>query len=233
MKPIILLATCFSAVPLNAAILQSFPGPFDVSGGGMGTLLVNSSSDAGNWIDTYSAGTATTALYYTFTMTVSNNAGETGDGGFFGGVNLYVGNSERLLVGNNWLSTAWSANSNDIQEIPLNANLVVGGDRTIIPTETATFVVRIDQSTSSATVWFNPDLGLSEALQDAGITTNITGLGTGDTFDSIYLRTGGGSALSTFSQIEFRNDSPFGAVPEPASALLISVASLGLVRRRR
>ncbi|HEX2750043.1 MAG TPA: PEP-CTERM sorting domain-containing protein, partial [Verrucomicrobiales bacterium] len=210
---------------------QSWAGPTTVTGGGPGTLLVDTSSDTSNWMDGYTAGSSSTPLYFRFTLTVNDNTGETGGGGFFTGFQLYGATIEHLAVGNNWTSVNWGGyfGPGDFQ---LNANAGAGGVNPISPGETASFVLKLTQSTGTAVVWFNPNLGVPEAAQDTGLTTTLTGLGANAAFDNIRIRAGNGTGSTTFSAMSVQTDSPF-AVPEPSGVLLAGLAGMVMASRRQ
>jgi hypothetical protein len=227
------------AVPCHASVYQSFPGPYVITGGGSGVTLVDTSNDANDWITANGFnGGATGTLYIGFTMNVTNNNSNETLGGMFGGLQLYTLNDEDLGVGNNWSSVNWSF-YNGPGNGDLNANPGLGGANAISAPESARLVVRLNYNTSAtgdetATVWFNPNPGASEALQDAGITTSLNS-SFDAVFDNIRLRTGNGTASSTFSDIIIASD--FGSavpVPEPSTVLLLLVgATLAVVGLRR
>lgn len=224
------LAACLAAgaAPANGAVLQTFAGPFNITGGGLGTTLVDTNTDTNDWIDGYTGDNSTTPLYYQFTVTVTNNAGESGGGGMFGGFQLYEETAERFAVGNNWGSVSWSTFFPD-QE--LNGVAGTGGAKPIVIDEMVTFAVKIDQVADSATVWLNPNFGLSEAAQDTGLTTVYTSMGLNNAFNTIRLRAGNDAAAMTFADIVIRTDSPF--VPEPGISALAALAGVVMLRRRR
>jgi hypothetical protein len=222
-----LLAVAVATAPASAAVLFSLPGPQAVSGGA-DPSIVNTGNDVGDWITTggYDAGTGTVPLYFSFTMRITDNAGEVGTGGgFYTALQLFDG-GERLAVGNPWFTSTWGGFFG-----PSDYNLT--GDPAYVTGTAVNFVMKLDQVASSATIWMNPNLTATEASQAAGITTVRSGLGVNDEFVSINIRAGGGSGATTFSNIFIENTSPFAAVPEPGGLALSCLAGLAFLRRRR
>ncbi len=218
-------ALAAAASQASASVLFNLAGPQVATGGGDGASIVNTGNDAADWITTggYDTGSATVPLYFTFTMNITNNAGETGGGGFFTALQLYKA-GERFAVGNTWTSLNWGGFGGGDYDLTGNPAYVIGTP--------ATFVMKLDQAASTATVWFNPNLTVLEGAQPAGITTIRSGLTTNDEFDSVNIRAGNDAGSTTFSNITIQNTTPFG-VPETGSAVLAGVAALGLFRRRR
>ncbi|MES2709890.1 MAG: PEP-CTERM sorting domain-containing protein [Verrucomicrobiota bacterium] len=216
------------AVQSFAAVLFSLPAAQVITGGGTGTAIVDTTNDTGDWITAggYSTGAGTVPLYLQVTMNITNNAGETGGGGFFTGFQLFKAGGENFAVGNSWGSLNWGG-------FQAPADYEVTGNPAYILGTPASFVIKLDQAQNTATVYYNPNLALSEVAQGAAKTTVLSGMGVKDEFDSLNIRAGNGTGSNTFSNIVVRNDSPFAAVPEPGSALLAGIASLGLIRRRR
>lgn len=226
---IIAPALMLLAAPLApASVLLSSASPMTVSGGGAGVILVDVTNDAGDWITSggYDTGSATGALYFQVTMNITNNAGETGGGGFFSGFQLFKNGAENLALGNNWNSLNWGGFRG-----PGDFNL--NGNPAYALNTPASFVVKLEQVSNMATIWFNANLSLTENAQSASSMTVLSGLGTADEFNALNLRAGNGTGSNTFSDIVVSTDSPFAAVPEPGSTLLLGLAGLGLIRRRR
>ena len=221
----------------DAALLQSFSGPYETTGGGVGLNVVDTTTDAGDWITANGFnGTGTGTLYYGFDVRVTNNAGDTGAGGLFSALQLFAGASERLGVTNNFSSVNWSyfngGGNGDLRATPLT-----GAPNPITPPEAARIVVRVNfngptPGDETATVWFNPNPLLPEAAQDTGITTPLT-TPFNAAFDSVRARTGNTTAAATYSNVQFATDFTTAAVPEPATAGLLGAIGVGLLARRR
>ncbi len=223
--PVVCATLLFAAAPVPAAVLFNLPGSQVATGGGDGVSIVNTGNDTADWITAggYDTGSATVPLYFSWTANITNNAGETGTGGFFTALQLFKG-GERFAVGNTWTSLNWGGFGGGDYELTGSPAYVVGTP--------ANFVMKLDQAANTATVWFNPNLTLLEAAQPAGITTVRSALGINDEFESINVRAGNDTGSTTFSNITIQNTTPFG-IPEPTTGLLAGLALLGVIRRRR
>lgn len=171
----------FTVDPYPSLPVSAAPGEIDVFNGN-DDIIFNSQNE---WIgDNYGA-SSTNTLYVRFSMTFYNLNGETGNGGGYGGLEFYLGNTEHLLVGNNWLSTNWSvATPGDnggipSEDIPPVTPIVLG--------EWHTFVIKNVYSLNTNTtveVWMDPDFTKSEYNQpNPPLTLSMT-----NTFDNIHLR---------------------------------------------
>lgn len=228
MKNLTFLATLsaisvFAINSVSAAVLQSF-GEETVSGT---STIVDTTNDTGDWIDNYKDSTDSGTLYYSFDITIDNNAGETGGGGFFTALQLYSVNSERLGVGNYWSSLNWGYFGGGDGDLTGPVPYVVG--------QTVNIAVRVDFNASANdnfTIWLNPVAGVAEGSQAAALTTSTTDRN--GQFDNVRLRAGNGSAATTFDNIIFATEfADVVAVPEPSTALLGGLGALLLLRRRR
>lgn len=99
------------------------------------------------------------------------------------------------------------------------------------------FVLKLNQTTGASTLWVNPDLNTTEALNTVSATATIAAVN-GSTFDSVIFRGGDFDATPsvvdyTGFSVHYGGDTPFSAIPEPSSALLLSLAGLVIGRRRR
>jgi len=219
----VLVAVAFLACgSLEATVIQSVAGP-QVASGGTQNVLIDTTSDTGNWMDDWNAGTA---YFFGFDWTVDNNAGETGTGGFFGGLNLYNGGGERAGVGNSWApldySPFWPGHTS---QGSTGINYVVGN--------TVRLVAEIDIDTDSIKVWVNPTSG-DFATPDG--TTSARDL---QTITRICHRAGNGPGQATLANLvvadTFASAVGQSAIPEPATmcALGLAVAGLGGYSRKR
>ncbi len=192
-------------------------GPFDALGGGDGTIIY---SNLNGWIDGNYQDASTNTLFTRFSMTFFDLNNETGTGGGFGGLQFYQGNSERLIVGNNWGSLNWSldlsGSTRDLQQIV-----------PIVLNEWHTLVVKTEHKPNAddaIKVWLDPDFTKSEWAQpNAPLVFNGN-----NTFDNIRVRAGNGSAYAQFTNIVFSATAPgvgFAPAADPA-VLTISKAQL-------
>lgn len=164
-------------------------GPFDVSSGA-DTILWTAQN---GWIGNHYGTNSSSTLYTRFTMTFFDINGETGTGGCYGGLEYYLGNTEQLLVGNNWPSTNWSIGAAAPNEdlLPVTP---------IVLNEYHTMVIKTVYSpgtNANVQVWLDPDFTRSESSQPnppVVLTMN-------NTFDNIHLRCGNGTAMAEFSNI--------------------------------
>lgn len=146
------------------------------------------------WIGNNYSTNSTNTLYTRFSMTFFDVNGETGNGGGFGGLEFYKGNTEEFLIGNNWLSTNWSVSVDTLStaDIPPVTPIVLG--------EWHTMVVKSVYTASTNTqveVWLDPDFTKTEANQ----ANPPLALSCNNTFDNIHLRAGNGTAEAEFTNV--------------------------------
>jgi hypothetical protein len=168
-------------------------GPLDAFTGS-DVILYNSQNE---WIDGHYGASSTNTLYTRFSMTFYSLNGETGGGGGYGGLEFYLGNSEHLLVGNNWVSTNWSiATPGDNGGTPSEDLPPVVP---IVPGEWHTMLVKCVYSGTidAVKVWLDPDFSKSEDNQP----NPPVQLTMDNTFDNIHLRAGNGSAQAEYTNI--------------------------------
>ena len=206
----------------RAAILETAAGA-TINPDPSPTTVVDTSTDAADWIDSYGPATASGTLYYGFDFTVNDNNGETGSGGYWTALQLFNGGSERLGIGNNW-------NSLNLSTFAHNGDQDLDGPTPYVVGATYRLVAQIDFVNGGddlAKVWINP----------TSIASPSKDLGAADaSFDSVLLRGGDNTASTTYANIIFATtfNEAAGVVPEPASvALIILGGLLGFAKRRR
>ena len=221
-----------------AAVLDQFAGPYNTSGGGNGTVVLNTSNDTGDWItaNSYNNGTATPPpLYYGFDVTVTNNAGETGSGGMFSALQMFTGGLPTMGIGNNWTATAWSWFDEGLTQGDLNSSTptLPNSYEVIQVGLTKRIVAKItygNGANDTATVWLNPTTD-PEGSQPANLTTSLP-LGAYH-FSQVNVRTGNPPAAATYSNIIFGTTfADVAQVPEPSGLLLVGAAGAMMLRRR-
>lgn len=191
----------------------TFAGPQDVTGGNDVTVF----NDVNGWLGGNYLATSTNTLYTRFSMAFYYMNDETGGGGAYGGLEFYNGATEGLLVGNAWLSTNWSANILNVSEY----NLLPATP--IVLNEWHTLVVKnvfSSNGPTAVTVWLDPDFTKTEGAQPvAPLALSMT-----NTFDTIKLRCGTGSAYASFNNVVMAATAlGVGFAAQPS----ISVLSLG------
>jgi hypothetical protein len=220
MKKTILTTMIIAVAPLaQAAVLQTITGPDTASGGGIGNVIVDTSNDTGDWIDSLNAGGT---VFIGFDWTITDNAGESGSGGMFGGMGVYDGTGERLLVGNGWSNLDYSAGASGTIE-STGIDYVIGDTVRIVAELT---IVNDGASNDTWKMWVNPSAG-DEATPNAQRTD-----WTIDDFTQITHRVGNDPASATMENIVIA-DTFADAVPEPSSTAFLGLAGLALILRRR
>ncbi|HEY4417697.1 MAG TPA: Ig-like domain-containing protein [Verrucomicrobiae bacterium] len=197
-------ADAYPSLPITLA------GPFDVSGGGLGLTIVSNLNGAiGNNYGT----TSTNTLYTQFSMVFYDINGESADdvGGCFGGLHFYTGTNEKLLTGETWLRNSWSCDdkmggeTGETNLLPMT---------TVVVGEWHTMVVKNQfqaEGNTLVTVWLDPDFTKSETGQANPPFT----VAMDDTFDTIRLRAGNGSAFAEYTNVVLTATSPFAAPTAP------------------
>lgn len=180
--------TAFQSLP------SILPGPIVASNQEVG-IVIFSTNDT--WLGTNYGPASGTTIYARFSMEFNNLNGETGNGGGYGGLQFIFGGingQQNVLAGNAWISTNWSIDPYPAPQTDLNpvTPIVFGQWHTIVE--------RVDYTSggnATVTVWLDPDFTQTEANQ----TNAPVVVSTVDTFDTIALRTGNGTASATFSNI--------------------------------
>lgn len=224
MKKTITLSLAIAATISSSygAIIQSIAGPNTATGGGVGNVLIDETTDTGDWITNLSAGGT---MYIGFNWTVNDNDLETGTGGFFGGLGFFNGTTaagERALVGNDWISLNFAiarpgneSSSSIPYIIGTSARLVVKLTVTDGGTDDDTLELFVNQNTEGT-----PDASASYTLDD---------------FTQITHRAGNGFGEATLVNLIVADDfaSAAAVVPEPSSSALLGLAGCALILRRR
>jgi hypothetical protein len=168
----------------------SMAGPFDVTSG----LDVTLWTAQNGWIDDKYGADSTNTLYTQFSMVFYDFPQTTNSaGGSYGGLHFFQDNNERLLVGNAWLSTNWSADAKEAGEpdfLPV-VPIVVGDWHTFIIKS-----VYFSNAPTAETVWMDPDFTRSLDGQTPSLTASMN-----NTFNQIRLRCGNGSTFAEFTNI--------------------------------
>jgi len=202
---------------LPATLADSTNGTVDAFGGGAGTTIWNSQN---GWLAGNYGPTSSNTLYMRFSVNFLDLNGETGDGGGFGGFHLYQGNTEVLLIGNNWGSTNWSIDDITAPDVDLTPQtpVVLGEWHTmVVKTE---FVPNADDN---ITIWLDPDFEVAEGAQPNAPVT----FAANNSFDSVHLRAGNGSAYAQFTNIVVGATAPDVGFPETVPPALLSIQLLG------
>jgi len=166
-------------------------GPFDVSGGIDTTIWTSQNG----WIGGGYGPNSTNTLYTRFSMVFFDfPQTDPNAGGSYGGLHFFQDNTERLLVGNAWLSTNWSADAKEAGELDLTPVVP------IVAGEWHTMVVKSVYSSNAPaqeTIWLDPDFTKSLNNQPQPPITAIMN----NTFNNIRLRCGNGATYAEFTNI--------------------------------
>jgi hypothetical protein len=180
--------TAFQSLP------SVLPGPIVASNQEVG-IVIFSTNDA--WMGANYGPTSGKTIYSRFSMEFDNLNGETGGGGGYGGLQFILGGingQQNVIAGNAWISTNWSVDPFPAPQTDLTpVTPIVFG-------EWHTIVERVDYTpggNATVNIWLDPDFTQTEAGQPNSPVT----VSTVDTFDTIALRTGNGTASATFSNV--------------------------------
>lgn len=210
----------------NAAVLYTMAGPVTVN---------EMTSYVPPGFNLSRGANATGTLYFKYTVTTASNFTTEN---YYAGMSFFEGSNEHLGVGNGWDQSAYSAFVTAVGNVDLkSANPEPGQTYQLVrSTDVTTLVLRVDYKSGAnddVKVWLNPDLSRTEAAQSDALTTYFAA---NASFNTIYLREGGGGAgwtYSNFSIAESPTDAGFFAVPETSTALVGPLCLMGLLRRRR
>lgn len=208
----------------QATVIQSLAGPFAASGGGAGATLIDTSNDTDNWMTNLIGSGGT--IYLGFDWKVTNNANESGTGGFFGGLGIYnTASQERATIGNQWNSLNYSLNVTQPSSAVSNTSTsyTVGATERLVAKLTITVG---GASNDILQLFLNQN---TEGTPDASITFSLDSIG------KLTNRAGNTTGAATLSDLVISSDyaSAAGVIPEPAPLALISLGGLLIIRRRR
>jgi hypothetical protein len=220
--------TAFQSLP------SILPGPIVASNQESG-IVIFSTNDA--WVGTNYGPASSKSIYVRFSMEFDNLNGETGSGGGYGGLHFYEGGTNgtpHLIAGNDWNSTNWS-----VDPYPPLPQTDLNPVTPIVFHQWHTIVERVDYTpggNAAVNIWLDPSFNVTEAAQpNAPIMFSMN-----DTFDTVLLRTGNGTASATFSNIVMAatsGDTGFAVVPAVMSitnaggSMSLSWASTGTLQQ--
>jgi hypothetical protein len=175
----------YPSLPVVAA------GPFDIFG--VDDIIWTAQNE---WIGDNYGPTSTNTLYTRFSMTFLNLNGKTTDGGAYGGLEFYLGDTEHFLIGDNDGSTNWSVSvdTENTADIPPVTPIVLGQWHTMVVKS----VYSINAETNATEeVWLDPDFTKAEGNQpNAPLTLTLN-----NTFNDIHLRAGGGTTYAEYTNV--------------------------------
>lgn len=205
----------------SAILVQEEAGPF-IASSGTGNTIIDSSNDDSNWLDSLNNGIQ--AYFISYDWTINNNAGETGSGGFFGGLTLFDNADERLLIGNSWDSLKYGVGAGGTFPDLDPADYSVGSTVTLVAK------IEVNAGNDAWQVWLNPE-NADELTPDASNSNWNFG-----SISRLEHRAGNNAGQATLSN--FKVATAWGdvvAVPEPSAFLFGSLVCgvLGSIRRRR
>ena len=203
------------AVDAYPALPVTNAGPLVVT---TGNDVILWASQTNEWIGGNYGPTSTNTLYTRFSMTFYSLGGETGGGGGFGGLEFYLGNTERFLIANNWLSTNWSVSvaTASTADIPPVTPIVLGSWHTLVIKSVYTASTNTQEE-----VWLDPDFTKTEGNQP-NLPLTLT---CNNTFDNIHLRAGNGSADAEFTNIVMAATAQGVGFPAPAVLSISKVSA--------
>ena len=202
--------TAFQSLP------SILPGPIVASNQEVG-IVIFSTNDA--WVGANYSATSGKTIYVRFSMEFDNLNGEAVSGGGYCGLQFILGGisgQQNTIAGNDWTSLNWSVDPNPAPQTDLNP------DTFIVFGEWHTIVERVDYTPSgnaTVNIWLDPDFTQTEAAQPNGPVT----VSTGDTFDTIALRTGNGTTSATFSNIVMAATSAGAGFAAPAAPQFLNL----------
>ena len=173
---------------------------------------------------------AGTVVYVSGLVSIGDGADDS-LAGSFGGIGLYLGGTEKFLLGQAFSGTNFALSATNVGDVSGNGT----SDAPIGDFDVALLVGKLDLTNNSLSLFVNPDLSQSEA--DNTVDSSITFSGSG-AVDTVRLRGGSNDNTFQYDNLNITNTSPFGGggvIPEPAGAALLvgGLALAGLRRRPR
>lgn len=147
----------------------------------------------------------------------------------YGGIDLYQGSTEKLLIGERYGQGFWGATAGSaLGSAGQNSSVAIGNFQTTL------IVGELNQQSDTFTFWVNPDFNQTLAQNTPAFSLSLTG---DATVDTIRLRGGNANDGNTwqFDNINVSTISPF-AVPEPSTLAICGLSGLAtffMIRRRR
>jgi len=176
--------TGYGALPITLA------GPF-TTGGGVDRTIITAAGEP--WLGANFDNSSSQILYTRFSMAFHDLNGEIGGGGGYGGLQFFLGNTEKLILGNGWTSLYWSLDAAGSQQ-DLPGPIPVGLE------DWHTIVLRTEYvpgGNDNVKVWFDFDFSQTEGNQPNPpyeLTCDAS-------FDNIRLRCGNGTASASWTNI--------------------------------
>jgi hypothetical protein len=192
----------------------TIPGPIFVNYSANGDAGITLFTGENEWIGTNYQSSSTNTLYTYFTMAFGDLNGETADdqGGCYGGLQFFEGGPEnvgveRMFTGETWLRNSWSIDDKLGGE---GGELALPPTNVVVTFEYHTMAIKSVYSANAnatETVWLDPDFTKSEGNQpNPPVVVSIN-----NTFDTVCLRCGNGTANAQFTNMVFTATSPFAA----------------------
>lgn len=213
-SPTLLTCGLIAALPasLHAQGVDWRVGPVNATGGGNGTSMITTANDFANWLTANAAGNgialadpaATGTYYFGFDWQISNNAGETGAGGFFGGLWFFDTGAERGGLGNGWgpVNYGLAGPGWDTNFAPASPYAIGTTVRMVLK---VTFNAAADDTLKA---WLNPAAGVAEGSQTVPVANSTRNF----EFDALNLRTGNGTGASQLNRLMISTDFESAAV---------------------
>ena len=207
----------------SAILVQEEAGPF-VATQNTSNTITDTNNTNGDWLDNLNNGSQ--AYFISYDWTINNNAGESGSGGFFGGLTFYDNTNERLLIGNSWNSLKYGVGAGGTFPDLDPADYSVGSTVNLVAK------IEVNAGDDAWQVWLNPE-NADELTPDASNSSWNFG-----SISHLVHRAGDSAGQATLSN--YKVATAWGdvvAVPEPSAflfgGLVCSVLGMNQARKRR